>query len=121
MAVNPNYSIINAAAQLEDPSSVFNCWRSVLETRKRYKDIVVYGRFDLVDENNDKIFAYLRTAPEGRVLVVCNFSAENVSWVGGPASVQEVIMTTTGRSREGLQGAQVQLEPFEAIAMLVTE
>ncbi|CEJ59613.1 hypothetical protein PMG11_08230 [Penicillium brasilianum] len=121
MAVNPNYSIINAAAQLDDPSSVFNCWRSVLETRKRYKDIVVYGRFDLVDENNDKIFAYSRTAPEGRVLVVCNFSAETAKWVGVPASVQEVIMTTTGRSREALQGAQVQLEPFEAIAMLVTE
>ncbi|OKP13955.1 Alpha-glucosidase [Penicillium subrubescens] len=121
MAVNPNYTIINAAAQLEDPNSVFNCWRSVLEARKRYKDIVVYGRFDLVDENNDKIFAYSRTAPQGRVLVVCNFSTEKVEWVGVPATVQEVILTTTGRSREGLQGPEVQLEPFEAIALLVTE
>lgn len=121
MAVNPNYTIINAAAQLEDPNSVFNCWRSVLEERKRHKDIVVYGRFDLVDESNEKIFAYSRTAPQGRVLVVCNFSTEKVEWVGIPATVQEVILTTTGRSQEGLQGPGVQLEPFEAIALLVTE
>ncbi|GLI81055.1 hypothetical protein PoHVEF18_009424 [Penicillium ochrochloron] len=121
MAVNPNYTIINAAAQLEDPNSVFNCWRSVLEERKRHKDIVVYGRFDLVDESNEKIFAYSRTAPQGRVLVVCNFSTEKVEWVGIPVTVQEVILTTTGRSQEGLQGPEVQLEPFEAFALLVTE
>lgn len=122
MAVNPNYTDINAAAQLDDPNSVFNCWRSVLETRKKYKDIVVYGRFDLVDEKNDKIFAYSRTSPEGRVLVVCNFSAENIEWVGISTTVQEVIATTTGRSQEGLRTAEgLQLEPFEAIAMLVTE
>jgi glycosidase len=121
MAVNPNYTIINAAAQLDDPNSVFNCWRSVLEARKQYKDMVVYGRFDLVDEKNDKIFAYSRTAPDGRVLVICNFSSEKVEWVGILATVQDVIVTTTGRSRESLQGAAIQLEPFEGLALLVNE
>lgn len=122
MAVNPNYTVINAAAQFDDPNSVFNCWRSILDARKRYKDIVVYGRFDLVDEKNDKIFAYSRASPEGRVLVVCNFTAEKVEWVGIPASIQEVIATTTGRTREGVQGVEaIQLEPYEAIALLVAE
>jgi glycosidase len=121
MTVNPGYTVVNAAAQLDDPNSVFSCRQAVLEARKRYKDIVVYGRFDLVDENNDKIFAYSRTSPDGRVLAVCNFSAETVEWVSISATVQEVIVTTTGRPREGLQRGEIQLEPFEAIALLVTE
>lgn len=122
MTVNPNYAVINAAAQVDDPNSVFNCWRSVLDARKKYKDILVYGRFDLVDEKNEKIFAYSRTSPEGRVLVVCNFSAEKIEWAGITAAVQEVVATTTGRSRQSFQRLNVlQLEPFEAIALLVTE
>lgn len=120
MAVNPNYSVINAAAQLDKPSSVFNCWKTVLEARKKYKDIIVYGRFDLVDENNEKIFAYTQTSPEGKILVACNFSTDTVEWQGYFRSVQEVIVSTTGQTLQCLEGGRIVLEPYEAIGILVS-
>ncbi|KAJ5493512.1 Alpha-glucosidase [Penicillium diatomitis] len=119
MSVNPNYTVINAAAQLDDPNSVFNCWRTVLDMRKQYKDIVVYGRFDLVDQENDNVFAYTRNSPQGQVLVVCNFSPEHIDWTGLPSGAKEILVTTTGRSLSSVSSDALSLEPFEAISLLV--
>jgi glycosidase len=77
--INPNYATLNSKAQTADPTSSFNCWKSVLEARKKYKDIVSYGNFNLIDEENERVFAYTRESEEGQVmLVACKFSLETV-------------------------------------------
>lgn len=37
--------VINAAAQVNGPSSPFSYWQSVLAARKEYKDILIHGNF----------------------------------------------------------------------------
>ncbi|KAG5938881.1 hypothetical protein E4U59_003535 [Claviceps monticola] len=55
--VHDNYKAINVASQVNNPTSVFHMYQLALEKRKKHKDILVYGDFELVDEANEKIFA----------------------------------------------------------------
>ncbi|KAK5987570.1 Alpha-glucosidase [Cladobotryum mycophilum] len=119
MRVNDNYKEINAASQTGEPHSVYHTYRQVLGKRKEHKEIFVYGDFELVDEQNDKIFAYKRTAEGGAsALVVCNFSVEEVDWAfeGKPS---EVLFSPTGKALSDVNGGHIQLGPCEAIALLL--
>ncbi|KAG7050204.1 trehalose-6-phosphate hydrolase [Colletotrichum scovillei] len=121
MTVHPNHTEINVAVQVSDPASVFNFWKMVLATRKRYLDIFVYGDFALVDEKNEKILAYARRAEDGAVAVVaCNFSSERVSWEGLKAeSVKEVLVSNGGKTVEDFSGGKVEFGPYEGAVVLL--
>ncbi len=75
--VNPNYTTLNAAAQEKDPNSVLNYFRALIRLRRdsRWKGAVVYNRFQLLDPEDEHIFAYLRPG-ETKLLVVCNMTPE---------------------------------------------
>ncbi|CAH0048024.1 unnamed protein product [Clonostachys solani] len=119
MRVNDNYQAINAAAQVSDPNSVYHSWRQVLEKRKELKDIFVYGDFGLVDEPNERVFAYKRIAGDGAAaLIACNFSADRVSW-GFEGKAKEVLVSSGGKSLEDVSSGEISLGPYEAIAMLL--
>lgn len=118
MRVNDNYKAVNAASQTGNPRSVYHTYRQVLQKRKELKDIFVYGSFDLVDEPNERVFAYKRTAASGEsALVVCNFSLDAVAWEIGDAP-KEVLFSTNDRTLGELSG-QISLAPCEAIALLL--
>jgi glycosidase len=119
MRVHDNYTTVNAASQVDDPTSVYHCWRQVLEKRKALKDVFVYGNFDLVDQPNEKVFAYKRVADDGQIaLVVCNFTDAEVKWSAGQA-VKDVIISTSGHSLEDVKGGDFTLAPCSAVAVLL--
>lgn len=73
--VNPNYTEINAEAEQRDPDSVFSYYRTLTRLRKEYP-VFIDGRFQLLMEEDEQIFAYTRTSDEGEMLVCANFSGE---------------------------------------------
>ncbi|KAL3419116.1 trehalose-6-phosphate hydrolase [Phlyctema vagabunda] len=120
MRPNDNFTTINADAQIQDTDSPFNYWREVLKARKQYKDVIIYGSFELVDADHDQIFAYTRTAEDGRtILVACNFSSETVSWNASLAKVEAVVLSNGGKTVESFSGGEVSLSPYETFAVLV--
>jgi len=76
--VNPNYVAINAAEQMGRADSVFNYYKALIGLRKEYP-IFVDGRFELLAPEHPQIFAYTRTTEEDQLLVICNFSGNEVS------------------------------------------
>lgn len=117
MRVNDNYETVNAADQTSDPSSVYHCWRQVLETRKALKDIFVYGDYKLIDEPNEKIFAYTRIAANGeKALVVCNFTTENVDW-NMEQGARMVLISSGGKTLQDFKEGTIRLGPCEAFAV----
>ena len=70
--VNPNYIEINAKNQVNDPDSIFSCYKKLVQFRKEYP-VFVDGRFELLLEKDENIFAYERKSEEQTLLVVCNF------------------------------------------------
>ena len=79
MPLNPNYTEINAEAALADPNSVFHYYRKLISLRKSY-DIFRDGSFTLLCPGDEKIFAYTRQTRKDRMLVVCNFTAEDLEF-----------------------------------------
>jgi len=75
LPVNDNYRSIHAKAALEDPNSVFHCYRKLIRLRKEYP-IFREGAFTLLDRENPWVFAYTRDTEKEHLLVVCNFTAE---------------------------------------------
>jgi oligo-1,6-glucosidase len=79
LPVNPNYKQINAAEEESDPASVLNYVRSLIKLRAHTRAFV-YGDYQDLDPQNEKIYAYTRTLGEERYLVVENFSSSPVSY-----------------------------------------
>lgn len=73
--VNPNYKKINAAEQMARPDSVFHYYRKLIDLRHK-NDIIVYGDYALLLEEDPSVYAYTRTLGEQKLLVVCNFTKE---------------------------------------------
>ncbi|WP_436859946.1 glycoside hydrolase family 13 protein [Staphylococcus caeli] len=76
--VNPNYNTINVANQENDPTSILNYYKKMIDLKKS-DDIFTYGTFDLVDEDNAQIFAYTRTYNNQQVLIVSNLTAQTAT------------------------------------------
>ena len=75
--VNPNYKEINAKAELANPNSVFYYYQKLIQLRKE-KEIIVYGTYDLLIPESEELYVYTRTLGEEKLLVVCNFSENEV-------------------------------------------
>lgn len=76
--VNPNYKTINVAAAKEDENSVLHYYRNLIQFRKQ-NPIVVYGDYELLLPEDEKVFAYKRTLGDEKLYVMCNFTGEEVA------------------------------------------
>lgn len=77
LKVNPNYTSINAADQLEDPDSVRSFYKELIALRKDpdYKETVVYGELKPYLEEQHNLMAYYRKG-EQTLLVIGNYQME---------------------------------------------
>jgi oligo-1,6-glucosidase len=75
IGANPNHDRINVEAALADPDSIFHYYRRLIQIRKA-EPIIVHGRYELILEAHEQIYAYLRILGDDRLLVICNFSAD---------------------------------------------
>lgn len=133
MLPSPDAKICNAEVQVSDKDSVYNWWKRLIALRKE-KEVLIYGRFELVSSFNEDIFAYLRTVKkEGSeddletVLVVLNFSDKQVKYdvpVGehplvGDLTKAKAIMNTyevvQGDKQLGFKDDSITLEPYQGI------
>ncbi|MEZ3461550.1 MAG: alpha-glucosidase [Lachnospiraceae bacterium] len=109
LKVNPNYTEIHAAAQVNDGDSVFACYRKLVHLRKEYP-VFVDGDFRLLLEDDENIFAYTRTNKDSRLLVICNFYDRTVSF-SLEEDISDMELLATNYRETGSAGT---LRPYEA-------
>lgn len=124
MRVNDDYPAINAAAQLATPNpqpgvlSVHAFWKRALENRKKHADVFVYGDFEMLDMQHEKVVAFRRWGEKEGFVTVLNFSGEKVVWEGlGGLKVKKWV---AGNYEEGeLEGkslsGKVELRAWEGV------
>ena len=71
--VNPNYTKINAKDQVSREDSVFKYYQKLIRLRHE-SDLIVYGTYDLILDDDKDIYAYIRTLGDEKLIVYCNFS-----------------------------------------------
>lgn len=74
---NQNYTEVNVASQEEDDESVLNFFRRMIAFRKKHLALV-YGDYQSIQNEDQKIYAYRRWDEENEYLVVLNFSEDTV-------------------------------------------
>jgi alpha-glucosidase len=125
MSVNPEYTRVNAADQVKDPNSLYHYWASVLQLRKTYLDIFVYGNYALVDRASQEVYAYTRAYHTSKALVLANWTDRDLTWDAAAHKVdqfEQVLLDTYGSANAALgrfSGGQWTLRPFEAVVILL--
>ncbi|MNN70322.1 Oligo-1,6-glucosidase [compost metagenome] len=57
---------------LADEDSIFHYYRRLIELRKQH-EVIVYGRYELLNADDNQVYAYTRTLGQEQLLVVLNF------------------------------------------------
>ena len=70
--VNPNYPEINATHDLKNSNSIFYYYQKIIRLRKENL-IMIYGDYQLILEDDEHIYSYLRTINKDRLLIILNF------------------------------------------------
>ena len=77
--VNPNYKYINVKEQLEDDDSILNFYKKMIKIKKS-SECLIYGKYNLLLEDDTNIFAYERILNDEKFLVICNLKSESSNY-----------------------------------------
>ena len=78
LGVNPNYITINAAAEIDDPNSVFHYFRKLIKLRHDHR-VIVHGQFELLLPDHEQLWALTRTLDDQVLVMIANCSSEPTS------------------------------------------
>lgn len=112
--VNPNYTKINARDQVNREDSVFKYYQKLIKLRHE-SELIVYGTYDLILDDDKDIYAYIRTLGDEKLIVYCNFS-ENTRKVEIPEEfVNKKVLISNYSDAKANQ--KITLRPYEAIVI----
>jgi oligo-1,6-glucosidase len=77
LPVNPNHTFINAKAERANPDSVFHHYRRIIELRHTLP-VIADGDFTMLLEHEQRVYAYVRSLDGVELLVLGNFSGDEV-------------------------------------------
>jgi oligo-1,6-glucosidase len=75
LQVNSNYPEINVQRQTDDPNSIVNYYRQLIELRKKHL-VTVYGDYKLLNPSDVAIYAFQRRLGQDQLITVLNFTPE---------------------------------------------
>ena len=112
--VNPNYTKINAKDQINREDSVFKYYQKLIKLRHE-SELIVYGTYDLILDDDKDIYAYIRTLGDEKLIVYCNFS-ENTREVELPEEFANGKVLISNYS-DAKVNHKITLRPYEAIVI----
>ena len=112
--VNPNYTKINAKDQINREDSVFKYYQKLIKLRHE-SELIVYGTYDLILDDDKDIYAYIRTLGDKKLIVYCNFS-ENTREVELPEEFTNGKVLISNYS-DAKVNHKITLRPYEAIVI----
>ena len=112
--VNPNYTKINAKDQVNREDSVFKYYQKLIKLRHE-SELIVYGTYDLILDDDKDIYAYIRTLGDEKLIVYCNFS-ENTREVELPEEFTNGKVLISNYI-DAKVNQKITLRPYEAIVI----
>lgn len=121
--VAPNYDTINVENALKDKNSVFYHYQKLIKLRKEY-DIITYGDYELLLEDDKQIFAYVRNGNNEKLLVVNNFYGLDATFevpdsIGLETYTTDLLISNYGDSQTSLSKG-ISLRPYESVVYHLT-
>jgi oligo-1,6-glucosidase len=112
IVVNPNHTWLNAQAQYDDPLSVFNHYRRLIELRHTFP-VVAHGDFRMFLADDPYIYAFERELDDTRLLVVANLSGTTPTAVlDGEWAATDLVLSNV--ESVSLVNGRIAMEPWSA-------
>ena len=112
-----NYQEINAEKALKDSNSIFSHYQKLIKLRKEY-DVITEGEYQPISNQDDAVFAYLRTSGTEQVLVINNFYGKEHTFVLPDhlhLEVDDSEMLLSNYEDSTALGQDILLRPYESI------
>lgn len=77
--VNQNYHEINAQKEAENPDSILNHYKKLIQFKKE-NEVAIYGDYKEHYKNSSKLYVYERNYRGKRLLVINSFTEDNVAF-----------------------------------------
>ncbi len=114
MPVNENYKIVNVKDDEKEYGSILNFYKRLIAFRKsgEYNEILTYGDFKPMYEEEYHIFAYSRSYGDQKLVLICNFSSEGKS-VELLEDYESVVFVNYEQTT--VIGNRLQMKPYECV------
>lgn len=112
LPVPPTYKTVNVAAEDKDPNSVLSFYRAMLHLRHDNATLRD-GDYKGVGEQSPNVLSFVRSGPEGKVLVAINYSAspQKASY-SSEGKQAKALLSTFAKPGESLDLGSVHLPAF---------
>lgn len=114
LKVNPNYIEINEEKEENDPDSILNYYKKMIQLRKsdEFSDLFVYGDYESIETDDDELFIYLRTYQNEKVAVIANMGKEEKK-LSLPFEILKILLHNYS------DDADKRLRPYETLVVEV--
>ncbi len=112
LKVNPNYEGINVDAEEKNPESPLNYFRKLTALRKK-ELVLIYGKYNLLDKNNESVYAYTRELNGRKLLILLNFKDKEATAVTG-LDLSKAKVLLGNYPAPSIDG---KLKPYEAVIL----
>ncbi|HEY5524931.1 MAG TPA: alpha-glucosidase C-terminal domain-containing protein, partial [Clostridium sp.] len=115
LKINENYKEVNVEQALNDENSIYYYYRKLISLRKKY-DVIKYGEFKLLLEEDKEIFSYTRKYEGAELLIICNFYG-NTTEMNVPKELlnREYSILISNYEENIKLEEKIKLKPYEAI------
>ncbi|PEJ69492.1 glycoside hydrolase family 13 protein [Bacillus wiedmannii] len=111
--MNPNYKEINVEKQKNEENSIFNFYKKMIALKKEH-DVLNYGTYDLLLEDDPQIYAYTRTLNDEKIVVISNISKEVAVYNEGSFALERKrLLLNNYKVAENEQVTSITLKPYE--------
>ncbi|KAL1879171.1 hypothetical protein Daus18300_001750 [Diaporthe australafricana] len=109
MRAHDSYPVINIEKQSTDDNSVLSFYKKALALRKKHRDIFIYGSFELLDPENEEVFAYRKRYAGKAAVVALNFtdSTQPFQLEGEDKDGMRLLLSTDEKTEDSV------LQPYE--------
>lgn len=116
IGIPENYKYINVASQDKDPDSILNYYRELVKLRKQYA-VIQEGNIRFINRGQPEVFAYKRLAEDQELLVLNNFTGENVK-LQEPVECEGYRYLIGNYPQEKSPNIVETLKPYESIVLI---
>ncbi|HDK7166707.1 TPA: alpha-glucosidase [Clostridium botulinum] len=114
MKVNPNYVNINVREQENNLDSILNFYKKIIKIKKK-NEALGYGKYNLILEHHEQIYAYTRILEHEKFIVIANLTNKKAKYIYNKEKLNYkglIISNYPVEKHEDI--TEIVLKPFEA-------
>ena len=121
IGIPENYKKINAENALKDNNSIFYHYQNLIQLR-RTEELLITGRYEDIDLENKKVYAYKRVGENEELIVISNFYGEVTEFDVKKLNLEKafILLSNYVQSPE-IKEDKIILKPYESIIFKKTK